>query len=64
MDTRGVSTIKEFAKRNHLCRSSVYEESKRGRLKISKVGSRSLIFVEDEEAWRASLPTVHKAPTA
>jgi predicted site-specific integrase-resolvase len=47
------STVPDFAKRNGISRGTAYNEVKRGRLRISKVGAKSLIFAEDEDAWRA-----------
>ena len=53
---RAASTINEFAERNRLCRETVYAEIPLKRLKARKVGSKTLIFAEDEAAWRNSLP--------
>jgi hypothetical protein len=61
---RRASTIDEFCRRNHICRDTAYREVRRGRLKVRKVGRRSLIFDEDEAAWRASLPELELTGTA
>ncbi|MCK1672804.1 DNA-binding protein [Bradyrhizobium sp. 150] len=48
--------VDEFAARNSISRSQVYIEMKEGRLNARKVGSATLITIEDESAWLASLP--------
>ncbi|HEV2156349.1 DNA-binding protein [Bradyrhizobium sp.] len=48
--------VDEFAARNSISRSQVYIELKEGRLNARKVGSATLITIEDESAWLASLP--------
>jgi len=50
--------IPEFAQRNGISRAQVYVELKEGRLNARKVGSATLITVEDESAWLASLPQI------
>jgi excisionase family DNA binding protein len=55
---RAASTIAEFAERNRLCRETVYSLIRLKRLKAHKVGSKTLIFAEDEAAWRNSLPVL------
>jgi hypothetical protein len=57
-----VFTIDQFCDRHGLCRSTVYLEAKRGRLRISKIGTKSIIRIEDERAWRDSLPALGAAP--
>jgi hypothetical protein len=61
---RAASTINEFAERNRLCRESVYAEIRRKRLKAHKLGSKTLIFAEDEAAWRNSLPVLELGSAA
>lgn len=57
MDTTKRSfRIDEIAARNSISRSQVYVEVKEGRLNARKVGSATLITIEDESAWLASLP--------
>jgi hypothetical protein len=53
-----VFTIDQFCDRHGICRSTVYHEHTRGRLRISKIGSKSVIRIEDEKAWRDSLPAL------
>jgi hypothetical protein len=55
---RAAFTINEFAARNRLCRESVYVQIRRKRLIAHKVGAKTLIFAEDETAWRNSLPVL------
>jgi hypothetical protein len=54
--------VDDFAHRNSISRAQVYIELKAGRLSARKVGSATLITVEDESAWLASLPAMN--PTA
>jgi hypothetical protein len=49
-------SIPEFAKRNGVGQSKVYDEINAGRLRARKAGKRTLIFAEDERDWRAALP--------
>jgi hypothetical protein len=51
-------SIEGFAARNGIGRSTAYSEIKEGRLIARKVRGRTLITVEDEAVWRASLPRV------
>jgi hypothetical protein len=50
--------IEEFAHRNSISRAQVYIELKEGRLNARKVGSATLITVEDEDAWLRALPSM------
>lgn len=50
--------VDEFAIRNSISRAQVYVEMKEGRLNARKVGSATLITIEDETAWLAALPTL------
>jgi hypothetical protein len=47
--------IAEFCARNGISRRLAYDEIGSGRLKIRKVGRRSIVTTEDEDAWLASL---------
>jgi hypothetical protein len=53
--------IDEFAHRNSISRAQVYIELKAGRLNARKVGSATLITVEDETAWLTALPSMKPA---
>ena len=57
---RGLS-IQEFGERYGICRSSTYIEIREGRLKARKVGRRTVIALEDAEAWFAALERVKAA---
>lgn len=46
----------EFAGANGIGLTQTYVEIKAGRLRAHKVGKRTIIFPEDEAAWRAALP--------
>ena len=61
---RAASTVNEFAARNHICRETVYVEIRRKRLIAHKVGSKTLIFAEDEAAWRNNLPVLELGSAA
>jgi hypothetical protein len=50
--------IEEFAHRNSISRAQVYIELKAGRLNARKVGSATLITIEDEDAWIRALPSM------
>jgi excisionase family DNA binding protein len=49
-------SIVEAARRSGLGRSTIYEAIARGELKVRKAGRRSLILVDDLQAWLAGLP--------
>jgi hypothetical protein len=51
--------IEEFAHRNSISRAQVYIELKTGRLNARKVGSATLITIEDENAWLSALPAMN-----
>jgi hypothetical protein len=51
--------IDEFAVRNSISRAQVYVELKAGRLNARKVGSATLVTIEDETAWLAALPAMN-----
>jgi hypothetical protein len=53
--------IEEFAHRNSISRAQVYIEINTGRLNARKVGTATLITVEDEDAWLRALPAMKSA---
>jgi len=57
-DAKRSFRIDEFAARNSISRSQAYIELKEGRLNARKVGTATIITIEDENAWLASLPTM------
>lgn len=52
-------TIDEFGQRNgNLSRATVYRLISAGKLEAKKVLSKTVILVEEEQRWRASLPSL------
>ena len=51
-------SIAEFCDRYGIRRTKAYDEIKTGRLRIVKVGRRSLVKETDAEAWLAALPSL------
>lgn len=47
---------KEFCERNGIGRTTFYQEVKNGQLKIRKAGKATIIPIEQEREWLASLP--------
>ena len=52
---RRALSIAEFSESFGIGRTSVYAEIKAGRLRVVKVGNRTLILLEDAERWASSL---------
>lgn len=48
-------SLTEFADAHSVGRSTIYKEIHSGRLKVSKVGRRTIITLEQAAAWRASV---------
>lgn len=58
----GMKTISQFCADNGCSRSLVYVEHRAGRLPFTKLGRATRIKLEDEQAWRDSLPVIkHEA---
>lgn len=51
-------SIREFCGRYNVGRTKVYQEIAARRLNAVKVGRRTLIRMDDAEAWLAALPSV------
>jgi excisionase family DNA binding protein len=51
-------SIAEAAERAGISRSTAYEEIRRGRLRVRKIGRRSIITDEDYRRWLDELPVV------
>jgi excisionase family DNA binding protein len=58
---RPVMTVREFAQAHSLGLTTAYQELKSGRLKAIKVGTKTLITVDAQLAWLASLPQYQPA---
>jgi hypothetical protein len=57
LEFRGAFDVPGFCQwAGGICRSQAYSEVKKGRLKLTKCGRKSLITLEDARAWLASLP--------
>lgn len=50
-----LETLPEFCKRHSISRTAAYREIGEGRLRITKVGRRTLIARPDAEEWLAAL---------
>ena len=55
-DKKEAYRVTEFCDLYGVAKSKVYEEMAAGRLKVRKLGSRSLIARVDAEAWLMNLP--------
>lgn len=51
-------TVQEFLSWARIGRTKFYKEVNAGRLTLRKVGTRSLVAVEDAQAWFDGLPKV------
>ena len=49
-------SIPQFCERYDLCRTKAYEEINSGRLRARKIGTRTIVAVEDAEDWLDRLP--------
>jgi hypothetical protein len=52
---RRMRTIREFAKANGIGMTLAYEELNAGRLEACKIGTKTMVTPEAEDAWRANL---------
>ena len=57
----GMKSIAAFCADNGCSRAYVYTEHRAGRLPFTKLGRATRIKLEDEQAWRDSLPVVSGA---
>jgi hypothetical protein len=53
---RGALDLATFCIWGGIGRSQAYEEAKKGRLRLTKCGRRTLVTLEDAKAWLAALP--------
>jgi len=56
LENRGAFDLSTFCIWGGIGRSQAYEEAKRGRLRLTKCGRKTLVTLDDAEAWLASLP--------
>jgi hypothetical protein len=62
MAERIAFSVNELATAARVGRTLLYEEMKAGRLKAHKIGSRTVILVQDAEAWIRSRPVSATIP--
>ncbi|MGY8704605.1 helix-turn-helix domain-containing protein [Bradyrhizobium sp. 18BD] len=51
-------SIAQFCERYGLCRTKAYDELKAGHLRARKIGTRTIIAVDDAEDWLRRLPVL------
>ena len=61
---RAAQSIDEFSKDHGIGRSTTYREIKEGRLRILKVGRRTLITAEAGAAWRDQMARIGESQIA
>jgi hypothetical protein len=61
MDDRQQMRLDEFCRQYAVSRSYAYCQARAGKLKMHKIGWRTIIKREDAEAWRAQLPEMELA---
>lgn len=54
----GAMTVKEFLVWSRISRTTFYKEVNCGRIKLRKIGNKSVVKREDAETWLQDLPTV------
>jgi hypothetical protein len=57
-------TRMEFCDAHGVGQTKFYEEVKEGRLKVRKVGRKTIVLRDDAEAWLQQLPTLSAARAA
>lgn len=58
------STVAEVADRKRVSRATIYNEARAGRIKLSKVCGRTVIFEQDEAEYDATLLAENEARRA
>ena len=56
IESRGAFDIPSFCDWAAIGRSQVYEEAKIGRLRLTKIGRKTIITLDDARAWLEALP--------
>lgn len=56
LQDKGALTVPQFCDWASIGRSKFYQEVNEGRIRIRKVGRKSVVTVSDAQAWLASLP--------
>lgn len=64
LEQRGALTVDEFCAWAPLGRSKFYQEVTAGRIRLRKVGRKSVVTVTDALAWLESLPDGGRADAA
>ena len=52
-------SIPDLVAAANISRSMLYEEIKSGKLRVRKVGRRTIVLYEDAESWLRSLPELY-----
>ena len=63
-ETRGALTVDEFCGWASIGRSKFYQEVTEGRIRMRKIGRKSVVTVPDAIAWIESLPEGGRADAA
>jgi hypothetical protein len=64
LESRGALTVDEFCGWASIGRSKFYQEVADGRIRLRKVGRKSVVTVPDARAWLDSLPDGRRADAA
>ncbi|MET4841930.1 hypothetical protein ABIF62_002425 [Bradyrhizobium japonicum] len=56
-DVGGAMTVSEFCRWACIGKTKTYAEAQAGRIKLRKIGTKTVILRSDAEAWLRSLPT-------
>ena len=62
--TKEAISVAEFCSSYDVCRDTFYNEIRRGRLRVRKLGKRTLILKADAQAWADSLPPLDLSASA
>jgi predicted DNA-binding transcriptional regulator AlpA len=50
--------VREFCRAYGICRATFYTVLRNGRLRAVKIGSKTLVLIEDANTWASSLPKI------